>query len=238
MAKVTMPQLGETVADGTVTKWFKQVGDTVTKGEPLFEVSTDKVDTEIPSPTNGVLSAILVEEGVTVDVGTVLAVIGDGSEEPSPAPTTTPAAAPNKKSSTAPAAGHARQTSSPEEAQLSPVVRRLIEENGLDVATLTGSGPNGRITRQDVLAAVDALTTTNTEPGAAQSPIVRRLMSEHHIEAKDVVGTGPNGTITRHDVDALIESGPATPSASVRLSTAYLIEPSLALPMNSRFLSL
>jgi len=214
MANVTMPQLGETVADGTVTKWFKKVGDTVAKGEPLFEVSTDKVDTEIPSPTNGVLSAILVEEGVTVDVGTVLAVIGDGSEEPTPAPAATPVAEPTKKTGTAPAAGHARQTSSPEEAQLSPVVRRLIEENGLDVATLTGSGPNGRITRQDVLAAVDALTTTNTEPGAAQSPIVRRLMSEHHIEAKDVVGTGPNGTITRHDVDALIESGPATPSAS------------------------
>ena len=82
MANVTMPQLGETVADGTVTKWFKKVGDTVVKGEPLFEVSTDKVDTEIPSPTNGILTAILVDEGVTVDVGTVLAVIGDGSEEP------------------------------------------------------------------------------------------------------------------------------------------------------------
>ena len=79
MANVTMPQLGETVADGTVTKWFKKVGDTVVKGEPLFEVSTDKVDTEIPSPINGVLTAILVDEGVTVDVGTVLAVIGDGS---------------------------------------------------------------------------------------------------------------------------------------------------------------
>jgi len=76
-----MPQLGETVADGTVTKWFKKVGDVVVKGEPLFEVSTDKVDTEIQSPTNGVLTAILVDEGVTVDVGTVLAVIGDGSDE-------------------------------------------------------------------------------------------------------------------------------------------------------------
>src|SRR5579863_10560061 len=89
MANVTMPQLGETVADGTVTKWFKRVGDTVVKGEPLFEVSTDKVDTEIPSPTNGVLNEILVDEGVTVDVGTVLAVIGDGAEEPSPSTPTT-----------------------------------------------------------------------------------------------------------------------------------------------------
>ncbi|MBW4079092.1 MAG: hypothetical protein HIU84_11405, partial [Acidobacteria bacterium] len=78
MADVTMPQLGETVADGTVTKWFKAVGDIVVRGEPLFEVSTDKVDTEIPAQADGVLSAILVGEGTTVDVGTVLAVIGGG----------------------------------------------------------------------------------------------------------------------------------------------------------------
>ena len=72
-----MPQLGETVADGTVTKWFKEVGDTVKRGETLFEVSTDKVDTEIPAPADGVLTKILVAEGETVDVGTLLAVIGD-----------------------------------------------------------------------------------------------------------------------------------------------------------------
>ena len=77
MPRVTMPQLGETVADGTVTKWFKKEGDTVKRGETLFEVSTDKVDTEIPAPADGVLTKILVAEGETVDVGTLLAVIGD-----------------------------------------------------------------------------------------------------------------------------------------------------------------
>ena len=82
MADVSMPQLGETVADGTVAKWFKAVGDDVAKGEPLFEVSTDKVDTEIPAPASGVLRAILVAEGVTVDVGTVLAVIQVEGEVP------------------------------------------------------------------------------------------------------------------------------------------------------------
>jgi 2-oxoglutarate dehydrogenase E2 component (dihydrolipoamide succinyltransferase) len=87
MAEVTMPQLGETVADGTVTKWFKAVGDVVVRGEPLFEVSTDKVDTEIPAQTDGVLSAILVAEGVTVDVGTVLAVIGGDPGAPATAST-------------------------------------------------------------------------------------------------------------------------------------------------------
>jgi pyruvate dehydrogenase E2 component (dihydrolipoamide acetyltransferase) len=215
MANVTMPQLGETVADGTVTKWFKKVGETVTKGEPLFEVSTDKVDTEIPSPTNGILSAILVEEGVTVDVGTVLAVIGDGSEKPMAAAPPASATQSSKQRDDASVTSGARTTAPSDDAQLSPVVRRLIEENNLDVANLTGSGPNGRITRQDVLAAIDVLaTSSNVEAGAALSPIVRRLMSDHNIDAKSVVGTGPNGAITRHDVDALIESGPAISTAN------------------------
>jgi 2-oxoglutarate dehydrogenase E2 component (dihydrolipoamide succinyltransferase) len=215
MANVTMPQLGETVADGTVTKWFKKVGDAVVKGEPLFEVSTDKVDTEIPSPTNGILSAILVDEGVTVDVGTVLAVIGDGTEEPIPVVA-------DKAVPTPPTAsgGGAVIESSPkkptaDQSQLSPVVRRLIEENDLDVADITGTGPNGRVTRQDVLAAIEAMTASSGPVGeGAQSPIVRRLMSEHSIDAKDVVGTGPNGSITRHDVDAVIAAGPSAASAS------------------------
>ena len=78
MADVTLPQLGETVTEGTITQWFKNVGDTVAADEPLFEVSTDKVDTEVPSPVSGVLTEIRVPEGDTVDVGTVIAVVGDG----------------------------------------------------------------------------------------------------------------------------------------------------------------
>ncbi|MDQ2649141.1 MAG: dihydrolipoyllysine-residue succinyltransferase, partial [Actinomycetota bacterium] len=85
MADITMPQLGETVTEGTITKWFKAVGDTVAEDEPLFEVSTDKVDSEVPSPTSGTLTEIKVPEGDTVDVGTVLAVIGDGAAAPAPA---------------------------------------------------------------------------------------------------------------------------------------------------------
>src|SRR6478735_3648734 len=78
MAEVTLPQLGETVTEGTITQWFKQIGDTVAADEPLFEVSTDKVDTEVPSPVAGTLTEIRVQEGETVDVGTVIAVVGDG----------------------------------------------------------------------------------------------------------------------------------------------------------------
>lgn len=216
MANVTMPQLGETVADGTVTKWFKKVGDTVVKGEPLFEVSTDKVDTEIPSPTNGVLTAILVDEGVTVDVGTVLAVIGDGSAEPASSAPDHVVSAPREKASSAKVVDARAKKSTSDQSQLSPVVRRLLEENDLDVADVTGSGPNGRVTRQDVLARVDKMkTTSNQDSAVAPSPIVRRLMSENNIDPKSVVGSGPNGTITRHDVDALISAAPTASAAGV-----------------------
>src|SRR5689334_15659199 len=87
MADVTMPQLGETVTEGTITKWFKQVGDDVKADEPLFEVSTDKVDTEVPSPVAGTLSEIKAQEGDTVPVGAVIAVVGDAGAAPAPAPT-------------------------------------------------------------------------------------------------------------------------------------------------------
>ena len=208
MANVTMPQLGETVADGTVTKWFKKVGDVVVKGEPLFEVSTDKVDTEIPSPTNGVLTAILVDEGVTVDVGTVLAVIGDGSDETTSSAPEPVASSPRERPKED-ATVHARANrSTSEESQLSPVVRRLLEENDLDVTTITGSGPNGRVTRQDVLAFIEQTKTGPVKESGPLSPMVGRVMSGSNIDPKAVVGTGPHGAITRHDVDALIAASP------------------------------
>jgi pyruvate dehydrogenase E2 component (dihydrolipoamide acetyltransferase) len=215
MANVTMPQLGETVADGTVTKWFKNVGDKVTKGEPLFEVSTDKVDTEIPAPTTGVLIAILVDEGVTVDVGTVLAVIGDGSDQSASAvPDST---APSKEPAAAPVAVTRAEKTGADQGQLSPVVRRLIEENSLDVASIAGTGPNGRITRHDVLAVIETIgSSPDAETAGAQSPIVRRLMSEHNIDPQTVTGTGVNGSITRHDIDLLISGTPARSAAGER----------------------
>jgi pyruvate dehydrogenase E2 component (dihydrolipoamide acetyltransferase) len=215
MANVTMPQLGETVADGTVTKWFKKLGDTVVKGEPLFEVSTDKVDTEIPSPANGVLTAILVDEGVTVDVGTILAVIGDDSDQPTNSVPVAAATAPSVEPSAARTTSSPRGLKASDESHLSPVVRRLIEENRLDVASITGSGPNGRITRQDVLAVIEGTKVpAKEESGVPQSPIVRRLMTEHNIDPQSVSGTGPNGTITRHDIDAIINGATASSAAS------------------------
>ena len=163
MSDVILPQLGETVTEGTITQWFKKVGDTVAEDEPLFEVSTDKVDTEVPSPVSGTLIEIRVEEGETVDVGTVIAVVGDGGEpavaaEPTPAPAPAVTPAPVAESTTA-KAGDNRL--------LSPVVRRLVNENSLDPDSIAGTGPGGRITRDDVLDHIDAGGSKAVPPPAS-----------------------------------------------------------------------
>ncbi len=194
---VTMPQLGETVTEGTITRWLKNVGEHVDADEPLFEVSTDKVDSEVPAPVAGVISEILVPEGETVEVGTRLAVLGDAAsaaaappaapaappapapapapepepvpaapapapaapETPTPAvsysPTPPPAPAPEPEpEATEPAAS--AEPAGPDAALTSPIVRRLVAERGLDVNTIRGTGPGGRITRKDVLDASQA----------------------------------------------------------------------------------
>ena len=210
MADITMPQLGETVTEGTITKWFKAVGDSVAEDEPLFEVSTDKVDSEVPSPVSGELTEILVAEGDTVDVGVVLAVIGDAGAAPAEAPAAEappaepeappaePAAEPEAPSAEAPAPEEApaeepeapaaeaeAPAPAPEPAAapaaaapaeggkgrlLSPVVRRLVAEHGLDPATIKGTGVGGRITRNDVLAAADGQPAGAAPAPAAAAP--------------------------------------------------------------------
>ena len=186
MAEITLPQLGETVTEGTITKWFKKVGDSVALDEPLFEVSTDKVDTEVPSPIAGVLTEIRVAEGDTVPVGTVIAVVGDASAA-APAPAPAPAAAasaPAAPTSTLASSNVSAETPAPAAAPapapvasaagtstvLSPVVRKLIAENNLNVAAITGTGPGGRITRDDVLAAISRGGATSAAPAAAAAP--------------------------------------------------------------------
>jgi len=199
-----MPQLGETVTEGTITRWFKAVGDTVARDEPLFEVSTDKVDSEVPSPADGVVTSILVAEGDTVEVGAVLAVIGDGAAvptAPAPAPEVAapapgPAAAPPAPAPAPPAPAPSAPPPVPSPppvpppsavpaavpsaggvGPLSPVVRRLLHEHGIDPGSVTGSGLGGRITRSDVEAviagapaAVPAAPVAPTPPGPAVSP--------------------------------------------------------------------
>ena len=157
MAEITLPQLGETVTEGTITRWFKRVGEKVGVDEPLFEVSTDKVDTEVPSPIAGILLEIRAQEGDTVPVGAVIAVVGEGAA-PAAAPVAPPApvAAPAPAPAPAPAAVPAPVASTPgASVVLSPLVRKMIAENGLDPASITGTGPGGRITRDDVLAVLE-----------------------------------------------------------------------------------
>ncbi len=198
MADITMPQLGETVTEGTITKWFKNVGDTIAEDEPLFEVSTDKVDSEVPSPVSGTITEIKVPEGETVDVGVVLAVIGDAGAAPAPAaaaapappaeapateapPTEAPAPAPAAPPAPAPAPAAAPPPAptSPAPAPaasgiagrlLSPVVRRLLAERGLDPASIVGTGVGGRITRNDVLAAGSATSRAASSGSVAARP--------------------------------------------------------------------
>ena len=176
MADITLPQLGETVTEGTITRWFKKVGDTVAADEPLFEVSTDKVDTEVPSPVAGTLTEIRVKEGETVSVGTVIAVVGSASASTAAAPVVAPApiVAPVAPAPVAQApvvqpepiraaqpvanVATATRTQLPTNASnklLSPVVRRLVADHGIDVNALVGTGPGSRITREDVLDYID-----------------------------------------------------------------------------------
>src|SRR5438552_449400 len=144
---VIMPQLGETVAEGVVTKWYKKVGDTVKADETLFDVETDKVSTEIPAPTSGVVAEILVEEGVTAKVGARLAVIRESGAA------MTPVVVQSRRFAAAGPSTAAARTPRfmPADAgrRLSPVVRRLIAEHQLNPADIRGTGRDGRVTRED-----------------------------------------------------------------------------------------
>jgi len=148
---VVMPQMGESIFEGTITKWLKQVGDSVNKDEPLFEISTDKVDAEIPAPIAGVLTEIKVPEGATVQINTVVAVIGGSSAAVAAAPK--PAVAEAKTAAPAPAASAmpAASAGTTEKLRSSPLVRRIARDNNLDLRQLQGTGAGGRITKEDAL---------------------------------------------------------------------------------------
>lgn len=173
---VVLPALGESVTEGTITRWLKQVGDTVSADEALLEVSTDKVDTEIPSPAAGTITQILVGEDSTAPVGSVLAVIAVSGSAPAPAASvapSTPAAPINIPAAPpvfqAPVSSHDSENS---DAYVTPLVRKIAAENGVDLATVTGSGVGGRIRKQDVLAIVEARQSGGSvsTPAAASAP--------------------------------------------------------------------
>jgi pyruvate dehydrogenase E2 component (dihydrolipoamide acetyltransferase) len=176
---VVMPQMGVSVSEGTITRWLKQEGDQIEADEPLLEISTDKVDTEVPSPASGTLTQILVQEGETVDVGTKLGQIGGSAAPAAPAPAAEPEApAPSAEEPAEPAAA-APEPPAPEppatpapaaaptptgngKAFVSPVVARIAGEHGIDPSQVPGTGSGGRVTKKDILAFV--------ESGGAQQP--------------------------------------------------------------------
>jgi 2-oxoglutarate dehydrogenase E2 component (dihydrolipoamide succinyltransferase) len=177
---VVMPQMGVSVSEGTVTKWSKSVGDTIEADETLLEISTDKVDTEVPSPATGVVTEILVQEGETVEVGTVLARIGGepGAAAPTPAPPPEPASQPAADASEAVASEVAEPAAAPEpeatpaasgngKSFVSPVVARIAGEHGIDPAQVPGSGTGGRVTKKDILAFIDSGAPAAPAPPAA-----------------------------------------------------------------------
>ena len=196
--KVIMPQMGESIFEGTITKWLKKKGDKIQRDEPLFEISTDKIDSEIPSPASGVVQDILVKEGQTVQINTVVAVIGDGTstpaeapkeapketrkEAPKASPTEPPKEAPKEVKGTAPIDGPVPETDEeeeggeeggPEGTRSSPLVRRIAKEHGVDLSALAGKGTgiNGRITKRDILSYVEQGGTA--EKPAAKAPAAR-----------------------------------------------------------------
>jgi 2-oxoglutarate dehydrogenase E2 component (dihydrolipoamide succinyltransferase) len=185
---VTMPQLGVSVVEGTVIRWLVDVGDEVTPDQPLCEVDTDKIVTDIPSPAAGRLAEILVREGTTVEVGTVLAKLSTGDADRAGGAGETISAAPPAKSSS-PATGPARSN-----AWLSPVVQRLAEEHGVDLSTVTGTGHGGRIRKQDVVAAADKPLHTESpyrpepEPSGELSRM-RRAIGAHMKRSLETAAT-------------------------------------------------
>jgi 2-oxoglutarate dehydrogenase E2 component (dihydrolipoamide succinyltransferase) len=154
---VIMPQMGESIAEGTITRWMKKVGEHVERDEPLFEISTDKVDAEIPSPAAGILKEILVKENETVAINTVVAVVdGDGSEAAVKVPAAEPAKAPPtaaKESQVASMEVESEQEG--EDVRTSPLVRRIAKENNVDLSEVKGSGLGGRVNKKDILDHID-----------------------------------------------------------------------------------
>ena len=196
---VIMPQMGESIAEGTLTRWLKKIGDSVKRDEPLFEISTDKVDAEIPAPAAGVLLEILVTEGTTVPINTVVAKIGEAGEATAsapaadaPAPAQAPAPAPEPPAAQAPspapapAAAPAAASAAPhfavppqagetkEELQKrrsSPVVRNIAEEKGVDLSQVPGTGISGRVTKADITSFLEKGGAPAAAPAPAPAPV-------------------------------------------------------------------
>ncbi|HMJ78665.1 MAG TPA: dihydrolipoamide acetyltransferase family protein [Iamia sp.] len=250
MAEIQMPQLGETVTEGTITKWLKSVGDEISEDEAIVEVSTDKVDSEIPSPVSGTLTEIKVEEGETVDVGAVLAIVGDGAA-PSGDGGGSDEAPAEQAEADEPEAAEAQEAEAEEEAgdPTEPEAPAPAAETGGDTDASAGSGDaetadEGESAEEsapeappaEAPASEGAPSGGGTE-GLVLSPVVRRLIAEHGIDPASIEGTGAGGRITRNDVLAAVEGpgggatqAPAAPAAPAAAPAAPAAPAAAATP--------
>jgi 2-oxoglutarate dehydrogenase E2 component (dihydrolipoamide succinyltransferase) len=182
---IVMPQMGESIVEGTITKWLKKPGDKVQRDEPLFEISTDKVDAEIPAPASGVLQEIKVSEGNTVQVNTVVGIIGEGNGASAPGPSQAKASAPPPPAAPAPSApkkdvegrasspvqpGEVHAAADEDDVRSSPLVRKLAREHNVDLAQVQGTGGAGRVTKQDILDFVEHRVARAPSPAAVAAP--------------------------------------------------------------------
>ncbi|MDH3601754.1 MAG: 2-oxo acid dehydrogenase subunit E2 [Candidatus Tectomicrobia bacterium] len=228
-AKYGMPSLGHTMEKGKIIEWLKQEGESLSKGEPMVVIETDKVVTEVEAPADGVLLRIVVTPDEERPIGATIALLGAPGESLSPADieqllgeeavaaaVAPAAAAPAAAVSAAPAAV-AVPAAAGERLRISPVARKLAEERGIDPATIRGSGPGGRITKEDVLQAAEAAASApaSIDGRLKISPIARKLAEEYGVDPAAIRGTGPGGRITKDDVLQVVQGARATPAASV-----------------------
>lgn len=174
--EVAMPQMGESIFEGTITRWLKKTGDAIEKDEPLFEISTDKVDAEIPSPVAGIVREIRCPEGATVQVNTVVAVIADTADTPLASPTPEPeqsaeSVTPEVPAEKVPVPAEETSTASAKHARYSPLVRRLAKDKNIDLDRVPGSGFEGRVTKEDVLRYLEQRGDATAQPTTSAASI-------------------------------------------------------------------
>ena len=221
--EVLLPQWGMEMAEGTIVKWFKNEGDTIQEGEPLVAIETAKLETDLESVASGVVSHIMVPEGATVPIRTVLAVIGEPGEEvarPS-GPASSPTAA--RVAAGAPPSSTAQPSSDGVRVQVVPAARRLAQESEIDLAQVQGSGPRGRVLIADVEQAIESARQASP-PAPAEGarvqvvPAARRLAQQNGVDLATVKGSGPNGRILIADVERAIASPAESGGEPVQLS--------------------
>jgi pyruvate dehydrogenase E2 component (dihydrolipoamide acetyltransferase) len=218
MTDVIMPQMGESIAEGTVTKWLKNVGDKVERDEPLFEISTDKVDAEIPAPSSGVLREIRVQPGATVAINTVVGVIASEGEATVAAPAAAPVPAPEP--ATAPPAAP-----SPPPAAAAPAPPPTATPALASAAAAPAPPPPAEVTKPRGDMTVEELRQTRS------SPVVRKIAAEHQVDIRQVPGTGISGRVTKQDILGHLQARPATTVVAEEPSPFEIVEePELAPP--------